>query len=57
MFIACYPFFWYIVFRNHSYIHYWFTYREIGISIFAIGCLLSTFFSTKLSRKEEDYYE
>lgn len=32
------PFLWYIVCANHSYIHYWFTYRTLTISIFT-GCI------------------
>lgn len=32
------PFIWYIVCANHSYIHYWFTYRTLTIAIFA-GCI------------------
>ena len=35
-FIACYPFVWYFVLKNHSYIHCWFTYRELAISLFAM---------------------
>lgn len=32
---ALLPFMWYIVVSNHSYIHYWFTYRILSISIYA----------------------
>ena len=34
--IAIIPFVWYMVLANHSYVHYWFTYRELAIFIFAI---------------------
>lgn len=34
--VACMPFAWYFVTANHSYIHFWFTYRELAIFIFAI---------------------
>jgi len=33
--ISFYPMVWYVVLKNHSYIHYWFTYRELGISLYA----------------------
>lgn len=33
---ALLPFAWYVVVSNHSYIHYWFTYRILAISIYAI---------------------
>lgn len=29
------PFSWYVVAGSHSYIHYWFTYRELSVAIFA----------------------
>lgn len=32
------PYLWYLILTNHSYIHYWMTYRIQGISLF---CLLS----------------
>lgn len=53
-FIACYPFFWYAVLCNHSYVHFWFTYRELGITVFAIGCLLATLFFDISVRKDHD---
>lgn len=33
---AMLPFMWYVVISNHSYIHFWFTYRILAISIYAI---------------------
>lgn len=36
--IALSPFVWYAVFTNHSYVHLWFTYRELSIFIFAMSC-------------------
>lgn len=36
MIIACMPIIWYLVLANHSYIHFWFTYRELAVSIFAV---------------------
>ena len=32
---AALPFMWYAVVSNHSYIHYWFTYRVLAVSIYA----------------------
>lgn len=34
--IACMPCAWYVVLANHSYVHFWFTYRELVILIFAM---------------------
>ena len=33
--VAIFPLVWYGVLKNHSYIHHWFTYRELAISIYA----------------------
>jgi len=33
--VAVLPFIWYVVLANHSYIHFWFTFRVLGISVFA----------------------
>jgi hypothetical protein len=43
LFIALMPFAWYFVVSNHSYIHFWFTYRELLIFFFAIMCSLEYF--------------
>ena len=34
--IAAAPIVWYMAAGTHSYIHYWFTYRELCVSVFAI---------------------
>lgn len=34
--IAIAPFVWYVAAGMHSYIHYWFTYRELCVSVFAV---------------------
>ena len=34
--IAVIPFIWYVVSGRHSYIHYWFIYRELCITVFAL---------------------
>lgn len=38
--IACLPLAWYVALSNHSYIHSWFTYRELLIAVFALLCWL-----------------
>ena len=38
--VAMLPFVWYLFASNHSYIHFWFTYRELVIFFFAILCTL-----------------
>lgn len=38
--LAVSPFAWYTVLLNHSYIHYWFTFRELTIFAFAFAALL-----------------
>ena len=40
LFIALMPFVWYFVVSNHSYIHFWFTYRVLLIFFFAVLCSL-----------------
>ena len=37
--ICCFPFAWYLVLMNHSGVHYWMTYRELGIAIYGIFSL------------------
>ncbi len=39
------PFVWYIVFCNHSFVHFWFTFRELVITVFAAGSLITIFFA------------
>lgn len=34
--IAAAPFLWYLVTRNHAYEHYWMTWRNLSISVFAL---------------------
>lgn len=36
--ISMMPFAWYIVLNNHSYIHYVFTFRSMGVAVFALSC-------------------
>lgn len=49
--IALMPFAWYYVLPNHSWIHFWFTYRNLAITVFALFCLL--FFMGKTRGDEE----
>lgn len=35
------PFLWYAVVKQHSYMHYFMTYRNLGISVFAALCFLT----------------
>lgn len=34
--ISVYPFIWYSVLKNHSYMHFWFTYRSLGVTVFSL---------------------
>lgn len=54
-FIMSYPFLWYMVFFNHSFIHFWFTYRALAVTVFAGGCLVATLFSEyEMERKKNE---
>lgn len=35
--VGSYPIVWYMVLKNHSYLHFWYTYRDMGVSLFAIS--------------------
>ena len=39
MIVAIYPFVWYFVMKNHSFLHYFFTYRELAISLYAFAAM------------------
>ncbi len=43
--IMLYPLVWYSILCNHSVVHFWFTYRELSISVFAISCIITVLFS------------
>lgn len=50
--IAIMPFAWYFVLNNHSYNHTWFTYRELGISVYSLLLFgVSCFEQTKFVQK------
>ncbi len=36
LFVAAYPYIWYLVMSNHSQIHYWYTYRAQLVTLFGI---------------------
>lgn len=40
MIVAIMPFVWYIALQNHSFSHYFFTYRILSVTIFSIFCML-----------------
>lgn len=42
--ISIYPFIWYAVLTNHSYIHFWMTYRNLAISLYALILIISNAF-------------
>lgn len=44
MIISIMPFVWYVVASNHSYIHSWFTYRDLMITIFALSSYIAYLF-------------
>lgn len=39
--VAVYPIAWYCIFRNHSAIHSWMTYRNLAITVFSLALMLS----------------
>lgn len=39
--VALFPFLWYTALTNHSFVHAFFTYRELSILVFAIGSLIT----------------
>ena len=41
LFVVCIPFLWYAVSKNHSYIHAFMAYRDLGVSVFAGLCFLT----------------
>lgn len=45
--IMLYPFIWYALLCNHSFVHPFFTYRTLSIFVFAEGCLIATCFMEK----------
>lgn len=36
---ACIPLAWYLAAANHSYVHYWYTFRALSVSVFALAMI------------------
>jgi len=47
LFVASYPYIWYLVMSNHSQIHFWFTYRAQLVTLFGILLFLSAILKEK----------
>ena len=37
VFVSAYPFVWYLVLQEHSYTHYFFTYRTLAVSVYSLA--------------------
>lgn len=60
--IGIYPYIWYSVLKNHSYMHCWFTYRSLGITVFSVLVFMSysidkTKIKDKLKKYRKIYYK
>ena len=51
--VACIPVLWYIIIANHSYMHYWFTYRSYAGSIFALLAMVVVAFDDKQTQENK----
>lgn len=51
--VAVLPILWYLVLSNHSYMHYWFTFRSYIGTIFAVITLMAYGFKNLKFKKEE----
>ncbi len=51
--IAVYPVIWEIVIKSHEYVHFWFTFRILGISLFSIFSFMMLTDSKSESPKKE----
>ncbi len=45
--ISLFPFLWYCVLINHSCIHFWFTFRNLSITVFALSCCVAALCGTE----------
>ena len=45
--VGCMPLIWYLFLRNHSYVYYWMTYRDIVILIFSLYCIVTGAITTE----------
>ena len=50
--VSLIPFGWYLMANNHSGIHYWFTYRNLAITVFGIFCTISYCIENSYHQKE-----
>lgn len=50
--VAVYPIGWYCIFRNHSAIHSWMTYRNLAITVFSLALMLS--YSVSIDGKKRE---
>ena len=48
--LAALPLLWYKLMGNHSYVHHWFTYREMAVSVFALLCMATPPYLVKKKR-------
>jgi len=60
--IGIYPYIWYSVLKNHSYMHSWFTYRSLGVTVFSVLVFMSysidkTKIKDKLKKYRKIYYK
>lgn len=53
LFVAAYPYIWYLVMSNHSQIHYWYTYRSQLVTLFGV----LVFIVSILKEKDSKYAE
>ena len=51
--MALLPFIWYFFTKNHSYIHAFYTSRNLAVSVFAACCLFLSFLPKNLYKPEE----
>lgn len=52
--VMLFPFIWYTLLCNHSFVHRWFTYRSLSVFVFAVGSIIATSF---LEYQNKDYSE
>lgn len=50
--IATMPIAWYCIVRNHSYVHYWYTFRDLSVSVFAVSMMPEVLYHSKLKTQE-----
>lgn len=53
LFVAAYPYIWYLVMSNHSQIHHWFTYRAQLVALFGILIFIASILREKKEQNPE----